>query len=882
MESVQQKSLKHTACSSDGGDVPVDNFGGMLADFGREVRGMTQRLLTQQRLQKPQSSSGPSNVRRSSLFAHAPLVKKSTVGKRAVEQLPASASCVQNVALNVWDTLGFFSQPPFDTEPVTEARDSPQLLRRPDAQRPKAKGRSPIRCDSGMSDSKEARWKDVLFFVSTLREYYERLLKPSSVPVAHEAVDDGTSEAVGGGSNMLRQGLWRVLFNATFYCATVPGPRSKVVTLDLESAFCASTQSKADLGSPLPSGVTSRPNSPTSVVNGPEESARFYSENWCEEGEVKEMSTSGAVQVFPVRLQWCRTQLTDMDSASERRQMGSTGVASTTGEEESHCSQTLQGHAVGRSGKKITSSFAAREEVNSHPRDCEMLFTRQLNTPIPIIPWIFVLRTMAQLGYKRDVFYVQTPLHASVHELLLALLWLTGKFQLIAVAEHVQFQLLYPFLLQQCHSSEGIRTSADAVTEPVDGSGVDCAWRRIGTSAKGLGSELKATGKVLERCFTQAVPWPPASFVEREHVARRLKQQQRLIPTETSLRRKTENACGTMSTCLPDLSRQLLSIRRLITLSLNRLENTLHQRAEQIIALGLHSDVDVQLCHPELHDTYLHVCGGLRHLSSMEERLREASEQLSRLGALVAWAIQREQQESGGVSGHDTRDRKGSGCATVAVMEAIARDKVEEELHCSREMRCKLRDSIERFMATRRRQELRELSAHIRRSARVSDERAPHDDNALESTVRLNMRSRYSLEAALCAELVCWQTGFLSRVPLAASKTVPCGEDGSECGGDTAIAERGALLGTFGLITGIESDDAGGGYVCRAQATAVGRPVGGGTTSAQLEMQRLQEVLTHYQEVCREKRNREGIILERCMAKLRLCRLRTVPRTARQ
>ncbi|RNF00557.1 uncharacterized protein Tco025E_08766 [Trypanosoma conorhini] len=913
-----------------------DEFVGALAVFECEVRGLTKKLADERHLREKAPPTGPQATRvavgaeaegssfsataasagvtatratTSSSFAsvtgsslHRPppglsaaafAAAKGVSDKGAATNSPCDTSCLQAVALNVWATLGFFALPPFGSDlPVGEADGHGRRSLRGDFTGASSPPMGPGEEEEDEKEEKEEEEEEesVFAFVEGLAGYYQRQLAAATA---------APGEPQGPLSDdMLRNGLWLVVFNALFYCVSAPGtdfqftPRgSECLSGDAEDLYAA-----VDAASSLSSSLEP-------------------------EGE-----GAGCKRV-PTRLRW-GTQATSKAAAglrpAQKQQQQRTAPGSvfrrrlTPVAVRGSCRHTEPGAGAGEGGKlPFSSSNPAavlaeaprkRAEPIERPRRHSAPLVGRLAAPPTIMLWYFVLRTFAQLGYRRDAFYVQTPLHGSIHELLLALLWLTKEHQLVAVAEYVQLQCMYAFLLQQ-----GDPVTHDGNHHPRGHDGIPAA------DAGGVALEAEYAssapphdpdGEALLRCFPAAVPWPPASFLEKEIIAHRLQQIRQILPTSLDER-------GAPRMHLPDLTRRLLSMRRLIALSMNRLECALHQRTEQTVSLGLHSALDAQLCHPAHHGVYRRLCAGLQHLRGMEARVRETTQQLSQLGSLVARALRLE----------------ASSLQQQRLQAAAAKALEDDEMTWQRQPqtaagkrdgggRWNLKEAVIRFRATGAREHLTDLWASLRRRAQVggrlsnAPRGAPRECVAeiaemqaeLEAKVRENMEGLYSLGAALRAELRRWQLCGADTTRHAAAAAAAAGDEDADGGGreETGVASIAAEGSETPLPAALELPNKSGGahlsnrqrpkksrppfmtfdlvtsdiFSRRPQATAVGEPAANATTSARLELERLDEAFLalEQQEECRAKRAEEQRLGEEALGLLRQHGLRVVPR----
>ncbi|EKF38783.1 hypothetical protein MOQ_001003 [Trypanosoma cruzi marinkellei] len=873
----------------------ADDFVGALAVFEREIRGLAEKLADERHSRDNEASSvlqtahdalvverdgeqrsfstmaelggrmetrattrsPPSAVARKSVrpppptpSIRAPSVKNGAGDKRKATNPSHDASCVRAVALDVWATLGFFSLPPFGADlPAEWAGGHTWRSLRSDM----TEFSAPSVERSDEEEEGEENEESIFGFVEALVRYYQREM------TAMGGVSGNAEEPLS--EEMLRNGLWQVVFNALFYCVTVPSSDLSLTSRDLESLSCGVEDRYDDAYT-----------SSSSSLSSEKKEGRG--------GKAQEGENTGC-RCLPTKLHWSTRAASkgmNKNRLHEQQERSGCGLERRLGHATPRGSRR---HAeldeVVEEGRQSSFSSSKRGELVDGRRRRSTPFGDRLAVPPTIKLWYFVVRTFARLGYRRDAFYVQTPLRGSIHELLLSLLWLTKEYRLVAVAEYVQLQSMYGFLLQQgpvIH--DGSSHSNEHHCNPNDDGFGRGAEKGYVSSAQPQDPE----GESLLRCFPAAVPWPPASFVEKEHIAHRLEQIRQILPTLLD-----EKNAPMMR--LPDLTRRLLSMRHLITLSMNRLECALHQRTEQTVSLGLHSVLDAQLCHPTHHGVYRQLCGGLQHLLGMEARVRETTQQLFHLGSLVARAV--------GLEEASLRQQRLHATALKALEDdemtwwQPSQDGEGESEACARG---NLSDVLVRFRATGAREHLTDLWASLRRRAQVGGGRRgslhgtrEHITESaamqaqLEEKVRQNMETHYALHAALKAELLKWQ---FSRAKKKQDVDDERGKDDDSDGNRFALTngeERGKILHaprgldnrsgdahlkkkqmkvrppfvSFDLVTNHISPH-------RPQATAVGQPAENATTSACLEIERLQEALyaldqqEEYREKCAEER----------------------------
>ncbi|CBZ26827.1 conserved hypothetical protein [Leishmania mexicana MHOM/GT/2001/U1103] len=651
---------------------------------------------------------------------------------------------------------------------------------------------------------------------------------------------------------LLRNGLWRVLFNAVFYCLTVldkhrrrRGPLS-----------CRETEVQ---------------------TGGAEDTYEVvYSSSDADGEDAKEASLNREV---PVRLVWKYPG----ESDEER-------LARCVRDPLPPNSPLWSGSPAAAWGREAESTSMLRSDLHGIQRPssrCPLdeVYGGRLRTALPIADWYLVLRCLAQVGYRRDVFYLQTPFDASPHELILALLWLTQRYKMLAVAEYVELSRRYAFLLQY-HVNDAFL---------------------YGCAATG-GSPRPACTTARERLLYQlshASAWPPVSFDENATIAVRLAQLERCLGKATSSGGRGASAQLSVPTGPSAASlhvRRLMAVRRLLGLSFNRLHQALQRQAEQVTLLGLHSPLDAQLCRKQHHALYEEVTAGLAHVQATEERLQTAADNLAKAGSLVAFLLRYEEstvsaeevllgleEDDATWLSHDD-PAEGDASDTEATLargkrreteadrwrRAVGRGKLpvsqSESEHASA---ASLAQAVSTFRATHVRATLTDTWRRLLRRSHVAPQTVPAESlrflldteaqQVQEARVRENMRYRYSLQAALAAELAVlgYQTQQRrhrshSRSPLrsgdgGAVSSTNLAEGMRGVDGSVSIETRPVqvalppldLVTNAGIAFGqLRSEEAVYGSVtlgsAELQLTEVGDPSGGSTTSARLELERLQ------------------------------------------
>ncbi|CAC9485772.1 conserved hypothetical protein [Leishmania infantum JPCM5] len=658
---------------------------------------------------------------------------------------------------------------------------------------------------------------------------------------------------------LLRNGLWRVLFNAVFYCLTVLDKHRR------RRGPLSCREAEVQTG-------------------GAEDTYEVvYSSSSDAEGEdAKEASLN---REAPVRLVWKYPGESDeerlarcvRDPLPPNSPLWS-GSPSAAWEREADCASMLRSdlHGIQR-----PSSRCPLDEA----------YGGRLRTALPITDWYLVLRCLAQVGYRRDVFYLQTPFDASPQELILALLWLTQRYKMLAVAEYVELNRRYAFLLQY-HVNDAFL---------------------YGSAGTG-GSPRPACTTARERLLyhlSHASAWPPVSFDENATIAVRLAQLERCLGKATSSGGRGASA----QLCVPTAPsaatlhvRRLMAVRRLLGLSFNRLHQALQRQAEQVTLLGLHSPLDAQLCREQHHALYEEVTAGLAHVQATPQRLQTAADNLAKAGSLVAFLLRYEESTMSaeevllGLEEDDatwlSHDDPAEGDASDAEA-TLARGK-RKEAEADRWRRAvrrgklpvsqsapedasaalatsaaSLAQAISKFRAAHVRATLTETWRRLLRRSHIAPQTVPQESlrflldteaqQVQEARVRENMRYRYSLQAALAAELAVLGYQTQQRRHHSHSHSPLRGGDGGAVSSTNLAAETRTVddtkdvearpvqvaLPPLDLVTNagiafaqLRSEEAVYGSVtlgsAELQLTEVGDPVAGSTTSARLELERLQ------------------------------------------
>ncbi|KAG5479406.1 hypothetical protein LSCM1_04666 [Leishmania martiniquensis] len=740
----------------------------------------------------------------------------------SAEGIPA----LMHIAVRVWAVLGFFEMRSVEGAHVDERGGVEEMC-----------------CATEPSSPEDAE-----SFLWGLKEYLTFYSADSPGPSAAMLAEV---------SVLLRNGLWRVLFNAVFYCLSA---------LDKHRRH---------------RGPLSRRE--TEVCTGGVEDAYevVYSSS---SGADDEASMASLSREVPVRLVWKHPGESDEDRLAR-----CVRDPLPLGSPLRHASPST---AWGREASSASMGRNDHQGIQgpSPRRPLDEVYGGRLRTALPIADWYLVLRCLAQVGYRRDAFYLQTPFHASPHELLLALLWLTQQYKLLAVAEYVELSRRYSFLLHYHVNDAFLHSSA-----PAGG-----ASRPAHTTAR----------ERLLYQLSRASAWPPVSFDENATIAVRLAQLERCFGTATSADGPGASVQPPASTgsCAATLHvRRLMAVRRLLSLSFNRLHQALQRQAEQVTLLGLHSPLDAQLCRKEHHALYEEVTAGLAYVQATQQRLQTTAESLEKAGSLIAFLLRYEESTvsaeevllaleeddatwlscdypaEGNVSCTETRSGRGKCKATETDRwrRAVRRGKLpisqsapESTSASLAKSAASLAQAFSNFRATHVRANLLETWRRLLRRSHVAPQTVSPENlrflldseaqQVQEARVRENMKYRYSLQAALAAELAVlgYETqqrrrsrsrsplgggdhSALSTASLAAERrTVDAGVDAEVRPVQVVLPPLDLVTSASTVFAQLRSEEAVYGSVTlgsgELQLTEVGEPAAGSTTSARLELERLQ------------------------------------------
>ncbi|KAK7200128.1 hypothetical protein NESM_000062800 [Novymonas esmeraldas] len=722
---------------------------------------------------------------------------------RATVVLPARMSAtgipaLMHVAVQVWAVLGFLEMRSAEAT-ATSAAEAGEMER----------------CAAGPSRPEDA--ESFLWGLEEFLRFYD-----ADLPGPSSAVLVDTTALV-------RNGLWRVLFNAVFYCLSVldrhrrrrgPLPRreAEVCTGGVEDAYEVV----------YPSSTSSDAGEEASVARD-----------------------------APVRLLWKHPG----ESDEEQR----TRCVRPALPPDSPLWSVLP-----PSTSAPAADPTSADRLSRSPHALADVYGGRLRSALRIADWYLVLRCLAQVGYRRDAFYLQTPFHASPYELLLALLWLTQQYKLLAVAEYVELNRRYAFLLQYhvCASFRG----GGGETRP---------------------AQTTARERLVYR-LAHASAWPPVSFDENATITHRLAQLERCLGRPTSPTAHT--VAGASAAALH--VRRLMATRRLLSLSFNRLHQALQRQAEHVALLGLHSPLDAQLCRKEHHALYEEVVAGLTYVQATEQRLRTAAGCLGAAGSLVAFLLRYEESTvpaeevllaleeddttwlSGGGGGSgggaEARSRKTTDAerwrravrrGTLPTPQTAPQSSASPPLAPSA---ATLAESLATFRTTHARATLTETWKRLLRRSHVSPQTVPPESlrflldteaqQMQEARVWENMKARYSLQATLAAEVAVLGYETLQRHQRRRSHSRSPSRDGADDRWARAVEESvdatvrpvQVALPPLDLVTSagaafahLRAEEAAYGPVAlgsaEMQLTEVGEPAAGSTTSARLELERLEE-----------------------------------------
>nr|CAJ2472941.1 unnamed protein product [Leishmania braziliensis] len=806
------------------------------AQPGKDVVKVTGRCAPTRSSSTPLPALSAASVKASTSSqqdAEAPPLSSLSQPARATVVLPSSLSAsgipaLMHIAVRVWAALGFFEIRSVEGAGLDEGEEAEEMSQ----------------CATVPSSP-----EDVESFLWGLKEYLSFYCADLPGPSAAVLVDVTAH---------LRNGLWRVLFNAVFYCLTVldkhrrrRGPLSPreadVRTGGAEDTYEVVYSSSSDADDENAGEVSLSRAAPVRLV-------------WRHPGESEEEHLARCVR-DPLPLN------SPLWSAS---------------------SFTPCGREAGSAGMMRSDRHDIRRPSSRFPLD--EVYSGRLRTALPIADWYLVLRCLAQVGYRRDAFYLQTPFNASPHELLLALLWLTQQYKMLAVAEYVELNRRYPFLLQY-HVNDAFLYGSVAVG---------------GTPQP---AHITARERLLYG-LSHASAWPPVSFDENATIAVRLAQLERCLGKAAS---SAVPAASAQSPALTGPSaaslhvRRLMAVRRLLSLSFNRLLQALQRQAEQVTLLGLHSSLDAQLCRKEHHALYEEVTAGLAYVQATQQRLQTTADNLAKAGSLVAFLLRYEESTVSaeevllGLEEDDTtwlshdnpaeRDAssteatpvRGKRKATEADRwrRAVRRAKLPVSQSASEGAPASLATSaaslaqaISTFRATHVRATLTETWRRLLRRGHAAPQTVPQESlrflldaeaqQVQEASVRENMKSRYSLQAALAAELAVLVYQAQQRRHRSQSHSPLRGGDGGALRAANSATETRTVDGSVGLkvrpvqvalppldlvthasaaFAQLRSEEAIYGSVtlgsAELQLTEVGEPAAGSTTSARLELERL-------------------------------------------
>ncbi|CAD2220974.1 hypothetical protein AGDE_15285 [Angomonas deanei] len=309
-----------------------------------------------------------------------------------------------------------------------------------------------------------------------------------------------------------------------------------------------------------------------------------------------------------------------------------------------------------------------------------------------------------------------------------------------------------------------------------------------GKKEKSEKSEVEKNGERLLYSLGQAYVWPPLSFREEEVIQDRLAQIDRLLGPENNNNENSKKGS--------DITRRLLSTKRLIQLSFNRLQHALHRKNTlPTLFPGFHqsSVVDTQLCLPAYDAYYKQAMEALEYGGKLEERWKERTGQLRAAGDLIAYCIQYNQEKN-----QNRNDKSLLSVSQEEIVRGLEEDdatwlnhnETEKQKFKNKSERSraavekgKLRDSLlfhnnnkedktlslstilAEFRVTRFTSRIKDVWRSLWRQAQlerdVTDENTNEDDflenpaaqRMMREKVEDNIRNRYSLHAALASEI---------------------------------------------------------------------------------------------------------------------------------
>ncbi|KPA78212.1 hypothetical protein ABB37_06373 [Leptomonas pyrrhocoris] len=746
---------------------------------------------------------------------------------------------MMHTAIFIWASLGFFEMRPNESEVTSDADDE-------DEEGVAAAREGQSVGSSALQEPSDPL--DVEGFLFALGDYL-RFFCAETATMSRDTLAEHTA--------LMRNGLWRALFNAVFYCVTVLDARRR------RSGSLSSKEREVRSGGPEDEYEVVFPSSADDDEPDEEREAAVRL-SWRVPGESEEARAARCA----------RDPLPSMSPLWAGGPPSHFRGREATTEEGEDNAWRLRGQNIG-------------PERRTPLLD---LYSGRLRAPLPTADWYFTLRCLTQIGYRRDTFYLQTPFSASPLELLLALLWLTQQYKLLAMAEYVELNRRYGFLLQYHVEDSFWRGSAHG---------------SAGAHTNALVSRRGQTRERMLYHLSNASVWPPVSFEENSAV------HLRLVQLERCLGRSAPHESTTTSATLQ--VRRLMAVQRLISLSFNRLHHALQRQAEQTVLLGLHSPLDAQLCRKEHHDLYEEVMAGLTYVQGTEARLQTAAASLAKAGSLVAFLLR---YEDTNVSAEEVLLALEEDDATWLDSDSVyGNDEDGEEADDAQRNRWKpqqstktpkrtaaerwrravrrgalpppppppassslptsaaaLAQSLSTFRATQSRASLTETWKRLLRRSHVAPHTIPPENlrflldveaqRIQEARVRENMRSRYSLQAALAAELAVLGYERQQRRQRSSSHS-PLRRDAklvdeSVSSRRTADADTDAearpvrvALPAMELVTNaavtfaqLQAEEEAYGPVALStaelQLTEVGEPAAGSTTSAQLELARLQ------------------------------------------
>jgi len=356
-----------------------------------------------------------------------------------------------------------------------------------------------------------------------------------------------------------------------------------------------------------------------------------------------------------------------------------------------------------------------------------------------------------------------------------------------------------------------------------------------------------------------------------------------------------------------------MAAHRLVSTAFSRLELLLHQQAEQATLLGLHAPLDMQLSAQENDELYEELTMGLTHVQQTETRVKQVMESVIAAASMIAYLLRhddamvteeevvraleeddatwldemavegrQEHRGGGGTRGRSSEGAAGSQSASERQRRAMRNGTMPPQTSsASRVLRAEsLSQALSNFRATHTKTSLSETwRSMVRKSQIYPDSLPSHHLRFLldveaqrmqEERVRENMKSRYSLQAALAAEWTIMQYEEQRRRSCSPNEPGERSRAQRRCLAATVVPPLDLVTNAHASYTRLQEEEQAYGDLCISsddtQIVAVGQPSPGSTTSAKLVLERLaaweKDELRKEQAVAVATR-REGLI-QRC------------------